>query len=215
MYYPSFRNDPPRVMTIFGTARLFQKPDTVTIQLEVMTENEQVQQAQQENALKMNHVIHVLLQSGISKENIQTSSYIIHPQYDYKDGKQVFMGYQVINSIIVKMKNLEQTGPIMDVAVKNGVNHVSDIQFTLENQQAYYQMALSDALKNALAKAKTIAETLKVKFDHTPMKIIEEISEIPHLLQKFAVVGNSVSTPIEPGEIEIRAKIEAQIEFFG
>lgn len=215
MYYPSYRNDPPRVMTVIGTARLFRKPDMVTIQLEVLTENKQLQQAQQENALKMNHVIQALLQSGISKENIQTSSFTIHPRYDYVDGKQVFMGYQVINSIIVKTKSLEQAGQIIDAAVKNGVNQISDIQFTLENQQIYYQKALSHALKNAIAKAQTIAETLKVKFDHTPMKIIEEMGELPHPLQKFAVVGNSISTPIEPGEIEIRAKVELQLEFFG
>lgn len=133
MYYPSYRDDSPRVITVIGRATLSRKPDTVIIQLEVMTENEQIQQAQQENAYKMNQVIQTLIQSGIIKEDIQTSSYIIHPRYDYVDGKQVFKGYQVINSIMVKIKKLDLVGHIIDTAVKNGVNQVSNIQFTLEN----------------------------------------------------------------------------------
>jgi len=215
MYYPSYRSESPRVMTVIGTAKLSQKPDTVTIQLEVMTENEQLQQAQQENTIKMNKVIQALLQAGLSKENMQTSSYIIHPKYDYVNGKQVFKGYQVFNSITVKINNMNQAGQFIDIAVKNGVNHVSNIQFALENQQSIYQVALSNALINALSKAKTIAETLKVKVDPTPIKIVEEISEIPHLMQKFAVAENSMSTPIEPGEMVINAKVEVQMEYYG
>ena len=215
MYYPSYRDDSPRVITVIGKAALSRKPDTVTIELEVLTEKEQLQQAQQENAYKMNQVIQALLQSGIIKENIQTSSYIIHPRYDYVDGKQVFKGYQVINSIMVKMKNLDLVGQIIDVAVKNGVNQASNIQFALENQQIYYQKALSDALKNALVKAQTLAETLKVNYDPIPIKIVEDISEMPHPFQKFAMVENNMSTPIVPGEIEIKAKVEVQIEYYG
>lgn len=215
MYYPSYRDDSPRVITVIGRATLSRKPDTVTIQLEVMTENEQLQQAQQENAYKMNQVIQALIQSGNIKEDIQTSSYIIHPRYDYVDGKQVFKGYQVINSIMVKIKKLDLVGHIIDTAVKNGVNQVSNIQFTLENQPIYYQKALSDALKNALVKAQTLAETLKVNYDPIPIKIVEDISEMPHPFQKFALVENSMSTPIVPGEMEIKAKVEVQMEYYG
>ncbi|MGV3466367.1 MAG: SIMPL domain-containing protein [Heyndrickxia sp.] len=214
MYYP-YRSESPRVMTVIGTAKLSHKPDTVSIQLEVMTENEQLQQTQQENAFKMNRVIQALLQAGLSKENIQTSSYSIHPKYDYVDGKQVFKGYQVSNSITVKINNLNLAGQLIDIAVKNGANHVSNIQFALDNQQKIYQEALSMALKNALIKAQTIAETIKVKVDPTPIKIVEEISEMPHLMQKFSVAENSMTTPIEPGEMVIQAKVEVQMEYYG
>ena len=66
-----------------------------------------------------------------------------------------------------------------------------------------------------MSKAQTIAETLKVKVDPTPIKIVEEISEMPHIMQKFAVAESNVTTPIEPGEMVIHAKVEVQIEYFG
>ncbi|MBS4174822.1 SIMPL domain-containing protein [Bacillus sp. FJAT-49736] len=214
MYYPSnqkpYRNKAPRIMTVIGTANLLCRPDTVRIHLEVMTENELLSQAQQENAAKMNQVIQALLQTGFPKDNIQTASYNIFPKYDYMEGKQVFRGYQVSNAIMVKIINVTQAGKIIDLAVNNGVNHVSNIQFSLENQQVYYQETLSNALRNALAKAKTISETLNIDFDTIPLKITEEISELPHPLQKFAT---GTSTPIEPGEIEIHALVKVQFRY--
>ncbi|HEX7064075.1 MAG TPA: SIMPL domain-containing protein [Bacillales bacterium] len=216
MYYPyegPYRQELSRVMTVNGEASLSVEPDTVSIQLTVMTENERLSQAQQENANKMNQVIQALLQAGIPRENIQTTAYTINPRYDYVDGKQVFRGYQVTNTITVTMKNIDQTGRIIDLAVKNGVNQVSNIEFTVENQQKYYRQALSDALNNALKKARTIAETLNVPFDSTPIKVVEETGEMPHPVQTFALAEQSVSTPIESGQIVIRASVEAQFRY--
>ncbi|TCP29489.1 hypothetical protein EV207_110110 [Scopulibacillus darangshiensis] len=216
MYYSyaeQHRQDSPRVMTANGEASLLVKPDIVSIQLEVMTENKSLSQAQQENAYKMNRVIQSLLQAGIPGENIQTSAYNITPKYDYIDGKQVFRGYEVTNTITVKMKDIDQTGRIIDLAVNNGVNHVSNIQFTIDNQQEIYQQALSNALKNALAKAQTIANTLNVNLDAAPIKVVEKSSEPPHTFQTFTAAESTGTTPIEPGQIMIRASVEAQFRY--
>ncbi|HEU5139929.1 MAG TPA: SIMPL domain-containing protein [Bacillales bacterium] len=216
MYYPYeglYRQEPSRVMTVNGQASLSVAPDTVSIQLTVMTENEQLSQAQQENANKMNQVIQALLQAGIPRENIQTTAYNIVPRYDYVDGTQVFRGYQVTNTITVTLKNINQTGQMIDLAVKNGVNQVSNIQFTIENRQKYYRQALSDALQDAIMKGRTLAETLNVPFDATPIKIVERTNEAPPPIQTFAAVAGSAATPIESGQIVIQAEVEAQFQY--
>ncbi|MBO1911180.1 SIMPL domain-containing protein, partial [Microvirga sp. 3-52] len=159
-----------RVMTVTGIGSFSIAPDIVQIQLEVRTESKQLSQAQQENAELMDLVIDSLLELGIARENIQTVSYNISPQYDYVEGRQVFRGYEVINAIDVKINNIEQAGMIIDTAVRNGVNQVSNIRFSVENEQIPYQEALSLALKNALAKAQTIANTIHLKLNPHPVK---------------------------------------------
>jgi uncharacterized protein YggE len=216
MYYPvmnQFRQDMKRTMTVTGDASLSFEPDRVSIQLGVVTESEQLSQAQQENARKMNQVIQSLLQLGIPKENIQTTVYNINPIYDYIDGKQQFRGYQVSNTITVQMKNTEQIGKVIDIAVQNDVNHVSNIQFSLHDNDGSYQQALSAALKNAVVKAQTIAETLQVNYDPIPAKIIERIHESQMAYKTFALHETSNATPIEPGEIIINATVEAQFQY--
>lgn len=213
MYYPimnQYRQDPSRTMTVTGNASLSIEPDTVSIQLEVMTENRQLSQAQQENAQKMNQVIQSLLQLGIPKENIQTTEFRINPMYDYVDGKQLFRGYQVSNTITVQTKDINQAGKIIDTAVQNGVNQVSNIQFSVENKHAYYQQALRTAVQDAISKAESIAKTLNVNFDPIPIKIVEEVSGNPTTFKTYATMENSNSTPIEPGQINISATVKTQ-----
>lgn len=212
-YGPSLRKNFQRVMTVNGEAVVRVAPDTVSMQLEVMTENKILSQAQQENANKMNQVIQALLQAGIPRENIQTSAYDIAPKYDYVEGSQVFRGYEVTNSITVKMKAINQAGRIVDLAVENGVNRVSNFQFSIENKEDVYRRALSNALTDGLAKAQTIANTLNVHLDPAPVKIVEESIEPPHIFHTFAATAESTATPIEPGQIMIRASVEEQFRY--
>jgi len=208
-----YRQSFSREMTVQGSSSLSVEPDTASIQLEVVTEDEQLSQAQQDNTIRMNEVIQTLLQAGIARGNMQTKAYGIHPLYDYVDGKQEFRTYQVTHSLIVVIEDINQVGRVIDLAVRSGVNRVSNIQFTLENREGYDQRALSDALQNAINKAATMAETLNVNLDSTPIKIVEEKSDIGRPFQPFATADVSLTTPIQPGEIEIEARVEVKFRY--
>ncbi|MGY0693694.1 SIMPL domain-containing protein [Virgibacillus sp. FSP13] len=213
-YVPSFRDQQPRVMTVTGTATISVEPNIVMIELEVVTQNESLTLAQQENAQKINQVMQALLQFGIPRENIQTATYNIYPRYDYVDGKQVFRGYEVTHALTVKMDEGEQVGEIIDAAVQNGVNRVSAIEFTVADKQHYYQQALSAALRDATAKAQTIAETMELNLDPKPLKIVEEMNESPAAYKAFATMEENTSTTIEPGQIKIMANVRTKFQFF-
>jgi uncharacterized protein YggE len=200
-------------MTVTGEGDILVEPNIAQIQLEVMTENMQLNQAQQENADRINQVILALVQLGIPKENIQTVAYNINPMYDFIDGEQVFRGYQVSNIIHVKIIGIDQTGLVIDTAVENGVNRVSNIQFTIENEQVYYRRALSAALKDAFDKAETIARTMQLNLNPIPIKIVENMNEPPSTFRALTVQEKSFATPIEPGQIVITASVETQFQY--
>ncbi len=216
MYYPYVQQIPrqqQRIMTVTGVGNLSVAPDTAQIQLEVRTENKQLNLAQKENAYEMNQVIDSLLKLGIAQENIQTVSYNITPQYDYIDGKQVFRGYEVTNAINVKTADIDQVGNVIDVAVQNGANGVSTIRFTVEDEQTDYQKVLSLALNDALLKAQTIAETMQVQLDPTPIKIVEGRGAESGTPRMFSAKEMSGSTPIEQGQIMINATVTVQFQY--
>lgn len=200
-------------MTVRGNGRVSVEPNIAKIQLEVVTEAKQVSQAQRENAKIMNQVINALLQLGIPRENVQTTGYTINPMYDFVEGEQVFKGYQVINTITIQIIGIDQTGNVIDVAVQNGVNRVSNIEFTVKNVDVHYRRALSEALKNALHKAHTLAETMKVTYDQIPIKIVELNNHTQTSFKTFSTLETNESTPIEPGQIVINASVEAQFQY--
>ncbi|WP_143051235.1 SIMPL domain-containing protein [Salipaludibacillus aurantiacus] len=216
MYYPypvPARQDFSRLMTVNGSASLSVKPDTVSIQLEVVTESDSLMEAQQENTLIMNQVIEALLQAGIPREDIQTAAYSINPLYDYIDGKQVFRTFQVRNAITVTIRDIDQVGQVIETAVENGVNRISNIQFMLDDQEGYYRQALSLALQNAIGNASALAGTMNVAIDPTPVKVTEQQREPPVTYQTFVAAAPGETTPIEPGQITVNAEVKAQFKY--
>lgn len=216
MYYPYvpqqvYRQPERRRMTVTGEGSVSAQPDTVSIQLGVRTESESVLQAEQENASVMNQVIDALIGTGIPRENIKTASFTISPLYDFVEGEQVFRGYQVINSITVELNDVSKAGLVIDTAVQNGVNQVSSLQFSLQNPEIYYNDALDKALKNAISKATSIAQSLQVNLDPTPVKITEQVAELRPRFQTFAALEST--TPIEPGQLKIRATVKAIFQY--
>lgn len=202
-------------MTVTGNGEIIAQPDYVQIQIEVRAEGKDVSLAQQENARVMNRVIESLLALNIPREAIQTAAYTISPNYDYIEGRQVFRGYEVQNAITVKITDISQAGTVIDTAIQNGANHVSAIQFKIEDSDAYYQRALNLALINAIAKAKSMAETMRVPLQPIPIRIVEESQNSTPVPYKLAQLSNQeFATPIEQGTISINASVQVKFQFW-
>lgn len=216
MYYANISQQPYpslRVIAVTGNGKVMARANYVQLQIEVNTQGVNVQEAQQENANIMNHVIQSIFGLNIPREDIQTASYTILPNYDYVDGKQIFKGYEVTNALSVKISDISQVGNIIDTAVQNGANHISSIQFKIENTDLYYQQALSLALQNAQMKAKTIAETMHLSLYPQPIEIVEENNSGPVLYKSLAMADQTISTPIEQGQMTISAAVRVKFQY--
>lgn len=214
MYYaqlPHQASIPPRVITVTGTGQVKAKPSAMQLQIEVQTQGQNVQEPQQKNAATMKQVIQSITALGIPSEQIQTAAYTITPLYHFEDGQQIFTSYEVTNAITVNVSDPERVGLIIDTAVENGANRISNIQFKVDRADAYYQQALSLALHNAQAKAKTIAETMHLPLQLLPTEIVEEQVNTPILYRSMAV--SSDMTPVEQGQIDINASVRVNFQY--
>jgi uncharacterized protein len=219
MYYPRINHNGHvniRTMKVFGNSKQSIQPNVAEIRLGVEVRDQELSTAQQENARKIQQIIASLVKLGISQANIQTIDYHIYPQYDYVDGSQQFKGYQVTHLLSISIENLPQIGKVIDTAVQNGANRVSNIEFTVIDMETHYQHALKAALQNALIKAQTIANAMGLTLDSVPIKILEQITSLPptqqHVFTDTGVVAG-VSTSIEPGRLEIKAKVEVTFQY--
>ena len=201
-----------KVIKVFGEGIVLARPDQASVILGVITEDKNLQQAQQSNAQDTTNVITALVNTGVLRENIQTTDYRVDTQYDFQNGKQIFRGYRVTNLLTVKIDNLDTVGEIVDIAVDNGANTVRNIELTISNPVLYYQQALEKAIQNAKAKANTAAQTLGVTIPEVPARL-KELSSITPEPPRPYVLGvsteSAVSTPIEAGQNQIRASVEA------
>jgi len=200
---------------VFGEGKVTAEPDQAKVTLGAVTEDISLEAAQRENAEIISAIKSALNTAGIPDNGIQTINYSIFPQYDYVDGKQEFRGYRVEHMLQITVKDIDSVGMIVDTAVKNGANQVSGIQFSVEDTGAYQQHALSLAVADAYEKAETIAKTLGVTLNPTPLKVSEtavgEGGPIPY--QTTAFVKAAATTPIQPGTLEIQSQVTAEFEY--
>jgi len=216
-YHPLNRNGlPPKdyLIKVSGEGEMAIQPDSASVNLGIITESKQVITAQQQNSHEVTKVIDSLISLGITKNNIQTFDYRIESDYDYDQGKQIFRGYKITHILQVKIEDLSIVGKVVDTAVQNGVNYVSNVQFTVKDKESFYKQVLVMAVNNAIERAKTIAGTLNVSLIPTPRLIIEGGRTVqPAFNQTGAFVKGAASTQIEPGQITVKADVIAEFHF--
>ncbi|MFL0167194.1 SIMPL domain-containing protein [Candidatus Clostridium helianthi] len=204
----------PNKLKDIGKGTISVKPDLAEIVVGVITEDLQLEVAQEENAKITQDVINSLRALGIPLKNIQTENYSIRPNYDYINGKQVFRGYEVINNLKILISNVNNVGVVIDTAVSNGANSLTGIIFIVSDETKYYYEALRRALQDAQNKARVVADQLKVKLNIIPIQINEQ-NETTSTPLVMTLKSTSNTTPIEAGENIINADIEAIFTYVG
>lgn len=198
-----------------GEGTISAAPDQVEVIIGIVTENEHVSEAQQQNAAKADAIINSLIQLGIPKINIQSSDYQINPVYNFKENQQILVGYRVQHLFKILVDDITRIGAVIDQAVQQGANSIPSITFMVKHPELYYNQALQIAIGNGIQKAKTISSTLGIVLSSSPVQVIE-LSRMPHPLQVKAVqyAQAAAATPIEPGRLQITANVNMKFHFF-
>ena len=159
-----------QTISVSGTATASSSPDTLIIVLGVESVAKTANESLSENSNSLNSVISSLSDSGISKDDIQTSNFSIYPLYDNiedSDGnwKQIVNAYRVSNILSIQTDKIDSAGDIIDVAVSSGANRVDDVLFQLSDDklEKISDDLIADAINDATQKAEKALVPLKQK----------------------------------------------------
>lgn len=154
-----------RILTVESEAKVTATPDIAMTTIGMVATGESVTVAQEKNTAVMNTLIARLKELGISEKDIQTSNYNIYPQYNYtsNDGRTL-EGYEVSESVTVKIRELSNANNILALAGEVGANNVGGLQFTIDDKDLYRQEAAMKALDKVYDKAKILSKALGVNF---------------------------------------------------
>jgi len=204
-----------RVM-VSGDSLIQAQPDTAVVLLTVVTQAKRAIDAQQENATKSQAVINALKSAAGAGAEVKTSGYGVEPQRVYKEGQPpTITGYEARNSVTVTTSDLTRLGAIIDAAANAGVNDIGGITFTLRQDRAARDKALSEATREAMSKAQVIAQALGGRVVRI-IEVQEEGFQRPPqpVYRAEAMVTRSQATPIEVGSLDISSKVQliAEIE---
>ncbi|HZB45222.1 MAG TPA: SIMPL domain-containing protein [Pyrinomonadaceae bacterium] len=207
-------------VVVTGDALVQSQPDTAVIQIGVVTQNASASEAQAENASKSEAVVRAVKAAAGPGAEVKTSGYSLQPQYDYRDASAPRLtGYLARNSVLVTMGELQKVGAVIDAAARAGANNIDSLSFTLRRDEQARGQALTNATREALSKARLLAEALGGRLVRVvevqeagaarpPVPLYDRTAEVS------VARGAAAQTPIEIGTLDIRAQVQlvAEIE---
>ena len=206
-------NKPPPSIQTSGEAVVTAKPDRAQIDIGVVTQADNSQNAALKNATQLGAVLAQLKQLLGTGADVKTISYSLSPNYRYPTGggEPTITGYTATNVVRVTLDDLAQVGKVIDTATGSGANRIQSLQFTLKNRETVEAQALTEAARNARKKADTLAAALGVNI----LRILSVSESSPVIVPVRSVAyarAEATSTPIESGTIEVQATVSLVVE---
>ena len=164
--------DKTNSITVDGTGDAAAIPDVATFSFTVTETAKTVADAQSAATAKINDALKTVRASGVADKDISTDSYSINPHYEYSGGicsanycppsKQTLTGYDVSETISVKVRDLSKAGDIFSSIGSAGIQSVNGLNFSIDDPSSVQAQARGKAIANAQAKAKQLASQLGV-----------------------------------------------------
>lgn len=160
-------------ITVSGMGEVFAVPDRATFSVTIREEGAEVSDAQDKATEKANAIISYLKSSGVEEKDIKTVNYNVNPKYEWEQkacvpgtycepGNQVLVGFEVWQSIQVKVQDPAQAGDLLTGVGSRGASEVSGLSFTIEDEDALKSQAREMAIAEAEEKADALARQLGV-----------------------------------------------------
>ncbi len=212
-------SDFPLILTD-GTAEVMGQNDSARISISVITNGRTLEQVSSENAVMAKKVQEVIKGLRIDNMKIETSNYRVIPQKDYKVRPPRIKGYEVQNTVTVKLEGFEpellsgHVSKIIGKALDSGSNSIHSIQFYIKNRRPLEKKALTRATHDAMERAGLLARAagLKLKRIVSLSSHPVNIPMGPRMFRANAMKEDSSAPPIEAGESRIHVKVNIAYE---
>ncbi|MBI1897386.1 MAG: SIMPL domain-containing protein [Acidobacteria bacterium] len=199
-----------------GEAVLTSRPDRARIDIGVTSQAATAQAAAGQNARQASAVLAEIKKILPPGGDVRTVNYSIQPNYKHQPNTApLIVGYTANNTVQVRIDDLALVSKVIDTATRLGANTIRGIHFTLKDEQAVRNKVLAEATRNARAAAEAIAGALGVRV----VRVLSADTESPvsihpvrDMMMMEARAAAVPPTPIEPGNIEVRATVIVTLE---
>jgi len=203
---------PPQISTT-GVGEASAIPDRATIYIAVQTRATTAAAASADNARRARAVVDTLRAIGIPGDQIQTANYSVTPEMSYAPSTAPrAVAYSVSNSLLVKLRRVDDVGRVIDAALAKGANEISSLQFSSSASDSVRSVALAAAVMDAKIQAEAMARAAGGSLG----QLLELSTSMPvrpmPMMQTFSARA-AVQTPITPGEQSISATVSARWAF--
>lgn len=202
---------PQSTIMVTGKGEAYAIPDIATFSFTVTESAKTVEEAQNKLNGKISKSLDILKDASIDEKDIKTTNYNVYPKYEWKEvaclaypcpvGKNEMVGYEVNQSITVKVRDLKKVGDLVTKVGKTEVSNISGVDFTIDNKEKYLAEARKEAIAEAKMKAKELSKQLGVRLG----KILyyNDNSDTPYYGEASGMGGGDMMRSAAPMKAEL------------
>ena len=196
----------PATLTVSGSGTAAVAPDMAEITTGVVTQAPTAAQALAANNQAMEQLMQSLGPLGIATRDVQTTNVSVSPQRrQARDGRPgEIVGYEVVNQVHVKVRDLPSLGRVLDQQVALGANAIQGIRFGLRDPAPLLDEARKRAMADARRRAELYAGAAGLKVGRV-LSVQEAGAVSPRPEPMGRVMMSAV--PVAAGEQEIQASV--------
>lgn len=195
-----------------GCKTVAQNPGSTTPQ--VISPEVTIQQESKEepNVINVSGSGEIKLVPDIATDNVS-----LNERYNYKKTPAVVVGYDMVTSIKVTIRDIDAVGKVLSDAIAAGATGTYGLTLTVSDSSAAYQQALKAAIDDAKGKAQAIAEALGVTLKPIPSAVNEQSSSYTpnaayDMRTASAAEDANADVSISPGELTVEAQVSIEYE---
>ncbi len=206
--------DVQSTISVSAVGEVYAKPDLVITSFSVVSEEKTAADALAKNSESMNKVIEFLKNSGIEEKDLKTTTFRISPRYEwhngsefsYPTGQRVLVGYEVTQSLEVKIRDMSKIGALIEGATNAGATGVGNLEFTFDDEDELKKQAREIAINKAKLKAKELSQQLGVGLGRITNFSESEVSPIFYDIKEAYGMGGG-APEVETGENLIQSTV--------
>lgn len=160
-------------ISVTGDGEVTAIPDIATVTFTVRESAKTVPEAQKLAEAKITKGLADIAALGVDKKDTKTLSYTVNPKYEsqqtgYCNGyvcppsKTIVTGYEVTESVSIKVRKVDQAGEVIGVLGKANITEIAGPDFTVDDMDKAQADAKALAIKKAQDKAEVTAKALGV-----------------------------------------------------
>ena len=151
-------------ITVSGEGKTSAAPDIASLSLGFqVSRRATASQAMTELKRGTDAILAALDKQGVEKKDIRTERFNLNPVYDYTAGRQSIIGYEAVQSVAVKVRDLDKVSAVLGAATAAGANQSGGVQFTIDDPEQARSVARAEAIEQAQQKAATLAKDLGMR----------------------------------------------------
>ena len=192
-----------------GTGSMSTDADLAVVSVAVVATADSADAARGQVAADVERMRAALRDAGVPDDAVETTSFSVSPDYDFRDGERTDRGFRAVHSFRIET-DPARAGEVVDVAVGNGATEVYGVSFTLteETRASLRAQAVeravtaaradADAMAGAAGISVTSVETMSTSGGFSPVERAD--------LAESA--GDGARTTFEPGPVTVSVTVD-------